>query len=72
MQHNSYQRNKHLVSPPCEIHRTILEMNEEKTQINRPKDKKIDDNSQSFTSIDVTDDMYQKREKKDSTKLRMV
>ena len=46
----SHQRDKHLDSFPCKILPTIPKMDEGRTQINGPKDKKIDDYKKGFTS----------------------
>ena len=46
----THQRNKHLGSSPCKIFGTLLEIDKGRSQINRPKDKKVDSEAQALTS----------------------
>ena len=48
-QNKSYQRYRHLDSPPCNILWTLLKMVKERTKTKGPKEKEINDDSHGFT-----------------------
>ena len=50
LKQKSHQSDKHLGSPHCKIFRTIFKTDKGGIQTNGPKDKKVDDYEQSFTS----------------------
>ena len=51
VQQKYHQSEKHLGSPLCKILVAILKMEKGRTQTNWPKDKKVDDHAQGFTSV---------------------
>ena len=50
LQQESHQRDKHLDSSLCKILGISHEIDEERTSLNEPEDKKTNDDAQSLTS----------------------